>query len=187
MGLGSYFELCHIFQRFPNSACQHCGKCNLLSEYSGTLPPLRRTSYSTYPPSCALSPHGLITVMPRRVCLFQFVLQIPSVLFNRQRIITNTTINSVVKALALQYRQSKTGFLLLAWSENDKSQHYKMNYPYQVMVALNRETSFIVLAISLFYLSMFATTSPPSLFSRCKYRYNFSYYQTFDAILIHFN
>nr|DAQ19309.1 MAG TPA: hypothetical protein [Caudoviricetes sp.] len=93
----------------------------------------------------------------------------------------------MVKALALQYRQSKTGFLLLAWIENYKSQHYKMNYPYQVMVALNRETSFIVLAISLFYLSMFATTSPPSLFSRCKYRYNFSYYQTFGAILIHFN
>lgn len=59
MGLGSYFELCQIFQRFPNSARQHCGKCNLLSESSGTLPPLRRTSYSTYPPSCALSPHRL--------------------------------------------------------------------------------------------------------------------------------
>ena len=59
MGLGSYFELCQIFQRFPNSAYQHLGKCDLRSESSGTLPTLRRTSYSTYPPSCALSPHRL--------------------------------------------------------------------------------------------------------------------------------
>ena len=35
MGLGSYFELCQIFQRFPNSAYQHLGKCDLLSESSG--------------------------------------------------------------------------------------------------------------------------------------------------------
>ena len=174
MRLGSYFELCHIFQRFPNSARQHCGKCNLLSEYSGTLPPLRRTSYSTYPPSCALSPHGLITVMPRRVCLFQFVLQIPSVLFNRQRIITNTTINSVVKALALQYRQSKTGFLLLAWIEKDKSQHYKTNYPRQVVAVLNGETSKLQCWLyCLFYLSMSVTSIPLRLISRCKDRYNF--------------
>ena len=59
MGLGSYFELCQIFQRFPNSAYQHLGKCDLLSESSGTLPTLRRTSYSTYPPFFALSPFRL--------------------------------------------------------------------------------------------------------------------------------
>ena len=43
--------------------------------------------------------------------------QQPSNLHENRTLHANTTINSVVKALASQYRQSKTGFLLLAWCE----------------------------------------------------------------------
>lgn len=64
-------------------------------------------------------------------------------------------------------------------SEIRESQHYKMNNPRQVVVVLNRDISFIVLAISLLYRFMSVPSSPPRLISRCKHTYKFSYYKTF--------
>ena len=70
MGLGSYFELCQIFQRFPNSAYQHLGKCDLLSESSGVL--CQPCAGLLIPPILPFSrfPRSDFTELPRRVCLF---------------------------------------------------------------------------------------------------------------------
>ena len=78
----------------------------------------------------APSPRRLVTAMPRWVFYFssrnrgeRSFTTVSTLLLTRKhgKLITNTTINSVVKALTLQYRQPKTGFLLLAWSETRKS------------------------------------------------------------------